>query len=107
MGVSRRLDLVCGLPDPLLQAVREGTFSPWAATRILAPLARANSDHGQRHEYAQMRYQELTGWAAPVAGGPRSKELTAAQKLLDREARLTISRDLGHEREQIAANLGR
>ena len=63
--------------------------------------------HGQRHEYAQMRYQELTGWAAPVAGGPRSKEMTAAQKLLDREARLTINRDLGHEREQIAANLGR
>ena len=43
--VSRRLDLVCGLPEPLLQAVREGTLSPWAATRILAPLARANSDH--------------------------------------------------------------
>lgn len=43
--VSRRLDLVCGLPDPLLQAVRDGTLSPWAATRILAPLARANTDH--------------------------------------------------------------
>ena len=43
--VCRRLDLVCGLPEPLLQAVREGTLSPWAATRILAPLARANSAH--------------------------------------------------------------
>lgn len=43
--VSRRLDLVCGLPDPLLQAVREGMLSPWAATRILAPLARANTAH--------------------------------------------------------------
>lgn len=43
--VSRRLDLVCGLPDPLLQAVREGTLSPWAASRILAPLARANTAH--------------------------------------------------------------
>lgn len=43
--VSRRLDLVCGLPDPLLQAVRAGTLSPWAATRVLAPLARANTGH--------------------------------------------------------------
>ena len=43
--VSRRLDLVCGLPDPLLQAVREGMLSPWAASRILAPLARANTAH--------------------------------------------------------------
>lgn len=43
--VSRRLELVCGLPDLLLQAVREGTLSPWAATRILAPLARANTAH--------------------------------------------------------------
>ena len=59
--------------------------------------------HGLRHEFAQSRYQELTGWKAPAAGGPKSSELTADQKLLDREARLTISRELGHEREQITA----
>jgi len=59
--------------------------------------------HGHRHHYAQARYREITGWAAPAAGGPRSKELTAKQKALDREARLTISRELGHEREQITA----
>ena len=59
--------------------------------------------HGHRHQYAQTRYRELTGWAAPSAGGPRSKELTAAQKVIDQEARLTISRELGHEREQITA----
>jgi Phage integrase, N-terminal/Integrase len=57
--------------------------------------------HGLRHAYAQQRYQELTGWAAPAAGGPLSRELTAAQKALDHEARLTISREMGHEREQI------
>ncbi len=28
--------------------------------------------HGLRHEYAQSRYQELTGWKAPAAGGPKS-----------------------------------
>ncbi|MBK9703995.1 MAG: integrase domain-containing protein [Betaproteobacteria bacterium] len=59
--------------------------------------------HGHRHHYAQERYRELTGWSAPAAGGPRSKELTREQKLIDREARLTISSELGHEREQVTA----
>jgi len=59
--------------------------------------------HGLRHAYAQTRYQELTGWAAPAAGGPRSTSLTPAQRTSDRDARLTISHELGHEREQIVA----
>jgi site-specific recombinase XerC len=59
--------------------------------------------HGHRHAYAQRRYTEFTGWLCPAAGGPRSKELTPAQKAIDREARLTISRELGHEREQVTA----
>jgi hypothetical protein len=57
--------------------------------------------HGHRHQYAQTRYQEITGWAAPAAGGPRSKELTPAQKAIDQEARVTISRELGHDRTQV------
>lgn len=59
--------------------------------------------HGHRHHYAQTRYREITGWAAPAAGGPRSKDLTVAQREIDREARLTISDELGHEREQVTA----
>ena len=59
--------------------------------------------HGHRHQYAQTPYRELTGWAAPAAGGPRSEELTAAQKVIDQEARLTISSELGHSRGQILA----
>lgn len=59
--------------------------------------------HGHRHQYAQVRYQELTGWQAPAAGGPSSKELTPEQHELDRVARLAISAELGHEREQITA----
>lgn len=43
--VSRRLELVCGLPDTVLAAVRKGEVSTWAATRVLAPLARANTEH--------------------------------------------------------------
>ena len=43
--VSRRLQLVCALPDVLLTAIRQGDLSTWAATRVLAPLARANAEH--------------------------------------------------------------
>jgi integrase len=64
--------------------------------------------HGLRHAYAQSRYEELTGWKAPAAGGPESKALTPQQREADREARLTISRELGHEREQVTtAYLGK
>ena len=59
--------------------------------------------HGHRHAYAQARYRELTGWNAPAAGGPSSKELTPAQKEVDRQARLTISQELGHERAQVVS----
>ena len=65
--------------------------------------AGAHRIHGHRHQYAQTRYRELTGWPAPAAGGPRSRDLTPSQREADREARLTISEELGHEREQITA----
>jgi len=57
--------------------------------------------HGLRHAYAQNRYEELTGWKAPAAGGPKAKTLTPEQRETDHQARLTIGRELGHEREQI------
>ena len=59
--------------------------------------------HGLRHQYAQTRYRELTGWPAPANGGPKSRQLSFEQRQVDRTARLTISRELGHEREQITA----
>ena len=57
--------------------------------------------HGLRHMYAQQRYNELTGWKCPLAGGPKSKELSPEEKAIDREVRLQISEELGHSREQI------
>ena len=64
--------------------------------------------HGLRHAYAQERYEELTGWKCPATGGPDSKSFTTEQRVLDQEARLTVSQELGHEREQVtAAYLGR
>jgi len=57
--------------------------------------------HGLRHRYAQMRYETLTGWKAPAAGGPSVKSLTPAERAQDAMARQTISRELGHERTSI------
>jgi site-specific recombinase XerC len=54
--------------------------------------------HGLRHRYAQMRYEALTGWKAPKAGGPKTAQLDSAQRQSDRLARQQISRELGHER---------
>ena len=57
--------------------------------------------HGLRHHYAQARYRELTGWDCPAQGGPKSKQLTPEQKEIDRDARMTITEELGHGREQV------
>ena len=59
--------------------------------------------HGLRHAYAQRRFEEMTGWKAPVAGGPTSKVLTPEQLALDHEARAIVSNELGHARIEIAA----
>ena len=59
--------------------------------------------HGLRHAYAQQRYFELTGWVCPVAGGPKTRSLSPQDRNIDKKARLTISRELGHVREQIVA----
>jgi len=45
--VSRRLSLIKTLPEDLLAQVRAGQISLWAATRVLAPLARANAAHAR------------------------------------------------------------
>ena len=57
--------------------------------------------HGLRHQHAQDRYEELTGWKAPAAGGPLARALGFEQRALDQEARLIISQELGHIRAQI------
>lgn len=59
--------------------------------------------HGLRHRYAQARYEALMGFPAPARGGPLPKSMSAEVRAQDHEARLTISRELGHERKQIVA----
>lgn len=57
--------------------------------------------HGLRHAYAQARYQELTGWPSPNAGGPSRSTLTTEQRDIDERSRLTVSEELGHSRLEI------
>ncbi len=60
--------------------------------------------HGLRHAYVQQRYEALTGWKAPIDGGPTFKELTPEQKAIDHRVRMILTEELGHGRKQILVN---
>lgn len=60
--------------------------------------------HGLRHAYAQQRYKELTGWEAPINGGPKKSTLTKEAREIDRQARMIITEELGHSRIQITTS---
>jgi len=59
--------------------------------------------HGLRHNYAQNRYEEMTGWKSPTQGGPSRKDLKDLDRVKDISARMQISNELGHERLEIVA----
>jgi len=71
--------------------------------KFVTSRAGISKTHGLRHHYAQWLYRRLTGWEAPAAGGPCTNSLTAEQREIDRRARLQVSAELGHGREQITA----
>lgn len=54
--------------------------------------------HKHRHWYAQRRYEALSGFPCPAAGGPTHDGLTRAEQARLDAARLTVSRELGHNR---------
>jgi len=58
--------------------------------------------HGFRHTYAQKRYKELSGLKAPVVGGLKTNEMSDAERTADNEARLQVSKELGHGRKEVA-----
>jgi ParB family transcriptional regulator, chromosome partitioning protein len=64
--VSRRLALLAALPDAALAAIRQGRLSSWAACRVVAPLARANTNHADRLmaalRHAPLSTRELHCW---------------------------------------------
>lgn len=68
--------------------------------------------HGQRHHYAQQRYQTLTGVSAPINTGIAKSAWHAymatqlnidpeAAEKLDQRARSILSQELGHERLEV------
>ena len=57
--------------------------------------------HGLRHGYAQRRYRDLTGFESVFAGGPKRDALNTDQRTIDIQARLQVSRELGHNRIEI------
>lgn len=60
-------------------------------------------NHGLRHAYAQRRYEELSGLQSPKNGGKTSRKLSESEKRANLEARLQVSSELGHNREEITA----
>ncbi|MDX8413353.1 MAG: ParB N-terminal domain-containing protein [Mariprofundales bacterium] len=64
--VSRRLALIDGVGDEVLAAICQGSLSTWAASRVMAPLARAKGEHAQAlikfltHHHLSTR--ELNTW---------------------------------------------
>ena len=72
--------------------------------RFKAQTAQAGIDrvHGLRHHYAGA-LRRPDGLESVGGGWPTAKQLSAEQKVIDRQARLTISRELGLQLEQITA----
>ena len=64
--------------------------------------ARLGRMHGLRHAYALDRYEDLTGWKAPAAGGPSGSQLTGERRSIDRAARLAVAAELGQSRREIS-----
>ena len=60
-----------------------------------------HKNHGLRHHYAQTRYRDLTGWDCPKCGGMLAADMTPQQREIDTLARLRISNELGHNREDV------
>jgi hypothetical protein len=73
---------------------REGTLRD---TREVVQEHTGGGLHDLRSAYACERYQDLTGWAAPVAGGE------IEDRDIDREAREVISAELGHGRIDVTS----
>jgi ParB-like chromosome segregation protein Spo0J len=101
--VSRRLQLVSELPDSVLAAVREGTLSCWAASRVMSPLARANAEHAEAL-LAAVREQalstrELRAWLQHYQGATRqTRERMVLHPKLFLQAQLAQEQQLDVER---------
>jgi ParB-like chromosome segregation protein Spo0J len=116
--VSRRLVLLGELPQDLVQAVRTAQVSSWAATRIFAPLARANTEHASALLHSvqanSLSTRELHTWFEHYQRAQRSqrehmahhprlfidslnaRDRDRAARLLARGPERELAVDLGH-----------
>ncbi len=81
--VQRRLVLLGALPQDLVQAVRNSLVSSWAGSRILAPLARANSEHASQLLVSMgsdpLSTRELQAWFCHYQGAQHKQR----QRMVD------------------------
>lgn len=102
--VQRRLMLLGGLPDALLQAVRGARVSSWAVTRVFVPLARANSEHAGRLlaglQAQALSTRELWTWFEQYQRAQRSQR----ERMVE-HPRLFIDSLNERERERAAEQL--
>ena len=102
--VQRRLVLLGELPEPLLQAVRSARVSSWAASRVFAPLARANSEHAARLlaglDAQALSTRELHTWF----GHYRSAQRSQRERMVE-HPRLFIDSLNERDRERAAERL--
>jgi ParB-like chromosome segregation protein Spo0J len=74
--VNRRLQLLSALPESGLAAVCAGQLSTWAATRVIAPLARASTAHAEQLlaalGEAPLSTRELCRWFAHYQSARRT-----------------------------------
>lgn len=98
--VTRRLDMLDALDEEVIELIRSGRVSSWAASRVLAPLARANEAHALSlagwiaREGVSTR--ELTTWFAHYQ---RSNRATRENMIRDPGLFLKAARARGQERE--------
>jgi ParB family chromosome partitioning protein len=99
--VSRRLSLIKALPEDLLDQVRAGQISLWAASRILVPLARANAEHArtlmQKLEHEPLSTRELKRLYEHYEQAPRGQR----QRLVENPG---LFLKAVHSREEEAAD---
>src|SRR4030042_3225221 len=85
--VSGRLALYHGLSEDLLESIRKGAISSWAATRVLVPIARAIPEHGKillgNLSNASLTTREMLLWFGPYRkANPQQRDNLVRQPLL-------------------------
>lgn len=102
--VQRRLMLLGEMPEAVVAAVRGARISSWVATRVFAPLARANSDHANRLlmslDAHRLSTREMCTWFEHYQGAQREQR----ERMVE-HPRLFIDSLADRERERDAKRL--